>query len=99
MSVKVKVAEQQSISLIGQKVRDYKMLVKLRLNLTVVFSSVMAYLIALSGPVNWAAVAILALGGFLVTGAANTLNQVLEKDYEVVGHYFTGPVQSVDSFS
>lgn len=66
----------------GQKVLDYKMLVKFRLSVTVVFSSVMAYLIASSGPVNWIAVGILAMGGFLVTGAANALNQVLEKDYD-----------------
>ncbi|MCB0571327.1 MAG: heme o synthase [Phaeodactylibacter sp.] len=58
------------------------MLVKFRLSMTVVFSSVMAYLIADTGPVNWVALAILASGGFLVTGAANALNQVLEKDYD-----------------
>lgn len=58
------------------------MLVKFRLSMTVVFSSVMAYLIASAGPVNWLALAILAGGGFLVTGAANALNQVLEKDYD-----------------
>ena len=58
------------------------MLVKFRLSMTVVFSSVMAYLIASAGPVNWLALVILAGGGFLVTGAANTLNQVLEKDYD-----------------
>lgn len=62
--------------------RDYYQLVKFRLNLTVVFSSVMAFLIAGSGPVSWSALLILALGGFLVTGAANALNQVLEKDYD-----------------
>ena len=64
------------------KVQDYKMLVKLRLSLTVVFSSVMAFLIASDGRWTWVAVAVLAIGGFLVTGAANTLNQVLEKDYD-----------------
>ncbi|MCB0563009.1 MAG: heme o synthase [Phaeodactylibacter sp.] len=58
------------------------MLVKFRLTMTVVFSSVMAFLIALSGPVNWLAIFILAAGGFLVTGAANALNQVLEKDFD-----------------
>jgi len=57
-------------------------LVKFRLNLTVVFSSVMAYLIAAQGTVDWASVCLLGLGGFLVTGAANALNQVLEKDYD-----------------
>lgn len=58
------------------------MLVKLRLSLTVVFSSVMAFLIAGGGSFTWKAVLILATGGFLVTAAANALNQVLEKDYD-----------------
>lgn len=66
----------------SQKLTDYKLLVKFRLNLTVVFSSVMAYLIAAQGAVDWGAVCLLGLGGFLVTGAANALNQVLEKDFD-----------------
>lgn len=70
------------MGLFAQKVEDYKLLVKLRLSLTVVFSSVMAYLIAMEGAMEWRAVLILAIGGFLVTGAANALNQVLEKDYD-----------------
>ncbi len=81
MSEKVAVAV-RSLSLVGQKVHDYKLLVKLRLTLTVVFSSVMAFLIAAPGAIDWLAVGTLALGGFLVTGAANSLNQVLEKDYD-----------------
>lgn len=69
--------------MLARKVQDYKLLVKLRLTLTVVFSSVMAYLIAATAPgVNWLGVGVLAAGGFLVTGAANALNQVLEKDYD-----------------
>lgn len=78
----VKVASSKAVGIIGEKARDYVMLVKLRLSLTVVFSSVMAYLIASNMVINWAAIGILALGGFLVTAAANTLNQVLEKDYD-----------------
>lgn len=50
--------------------------------MTVVFSSVMAYMIAAVGRVDWRSVVILGMGGFLVTGAANALNQVLEKDYD-----------------
>lgn len=80
--MQTKVIASKPISLAWQKVQDYKMLVKFRLSMTVVFSSVMAYLIAAVGPVNWVALAILAGGGFLVTGAANALNQVLEKDYD-----------------
>lgn len=64
------------------KLRDYSLLVKLRLNLTVVFSSVVAYMIAAGEHSSWLAVGILAMGGFWVTGAANALNQVLEKDFD-----------------
>ena len=80
--MQTKVIERGVLNLALQKVQDYKMLVKFRLTMTVVFSSVMAFLIALSGPVNWLAIFILATGGFLVTGAANALNQVLEKDFD-----------------
>ena len=65
-----------------QNVRDFLMLIKFRLSLTVVFSSVIAYLIAVSGGARLLDLLILTMGGFLVTGAANTLNQVLEKDYD-----------------
>lgn len=50
--------------------------------MTVVFSAVMAFLIASGGDISWVAVVILGLAGFLVTGAANALNQVLEKDFD-----------------
>lgn len=80
-----RVAEkEQSKHIFWPKVRDYAQLVKLRLALTVVFSSVMAYLIGVSGSIEWQSLIILAAGGFLVTGAANTLNQVLERDYDAM---------------
>lgn len=65
-----------------EKIVDYGQLVKFKLNLTVVFSAVMAYLIAFEGVINWVGVLVLSLGGFLVTAAANTLNQVLERDFD-----------------
>lgn len=70
------------LSGLSQKINDYKMLVKVRLSMLVVFSAVMAFLIASTGAINWTGVAILALGGFLVTGASNALNQVLEKNFD-----------------
>ncbi len=42
----------------------------------------MAFLIGSEGRISAWAVAVLSLGGFLVTAAANALNQVLEKDYD-----------------
>jgi len=60
------------------------MLTKLRLSLVVVFSSVLGYLIASGGAGNYIQMIMLAVGGFLVTAAANALNQVLEKDFDIL---------------
>lgn len=61
---------------------DINALVKTRLSATVVFSSVMAYLIAIEGSISLVGVLVLAGGGFFVTAAANVLNEVLERDYD-----------------
>ncbi|MEL7122247.1 MAG: heme o synthase [Bacteroidota bacterium] len=82
MAVNTSNEKATSISLIRQKVYDYKLLVKLRLSLTVVFSSIMAYLIASNGQATFISIIVLGLGGFLITAAANALNQVLEKDFD-----------------
>lgn len=63
---------------------DMGQLVKLRLTLTVVFSALMAFVIVAQGNVDWRLLLVLALGGFFTTGAANALNQVLEKDYDAL---------------
>ncbi|TAK43782.1 MAG: protoheme IX farnesyltransferase [Saprospiraceae bacterium] len=78
----IKTATLRPLSLVSQKLRDYGELVKFKLNLTVVFSAVMAYLIAATGDIAWGAVTILCIGGFCVAGAANALNQVLERDFD-----------------
>lgn len=82
MNSRIKTLTSHPISVVSQKVRDFGELVKFKLNLTVVFSAVMAYLIASTETINWMAVAILAFGGFFVAGAANALNQVLERDFD-----------------
>jgi protoheme IX farnesyltransferase len=65
-----------------QAVTDFGLLVKFKLTLLVLFSAVMSYAIVCEGAVNWGSMLLLALGGFFVTGAANALNQVLERDYD-----------------
>lgn len=62
---------------------DYNQLVKVRLTALVVFSAVITYLTAARGAsINWVDVVMLALGGFLVVGASNGINQIIEKDYD-----------------
>jgi heme o synthase len=81
VSLNTKVEEGRSIGFISQRLRDYGVLMKFKLSLTVVFSAVMAFLISLKGEMNWEGLGILFFGGFFITGAASALNQVLEKDY------------------
>jgi heme o synthase len=66
---------------VGNKLKDYKQLVKFSLSFMVVFSAVVSYLLAPKVVVfDWKMIALLFLAGFLVTGSANAVNQVTEKD-------------------
>ncbi len=65
-----------------QAVGDFGLLVKFKLTLLVLFSAVMSFAIVSPGAINWGAMLLLAVGGFFVTGSANALNQVLERDYD-----------------
>jgi heme o synthase len=67
---------------VRQKIQDYKLLVKFGLNMFVVFSATAAYLTTVTGNINFTKVLMLSLAGFLITGAANALNEVLERDFD-----------------
>lgn len=57
------------------------LLVKFSLTFLVVFSAVISYLLAPKVvEFNWLMIMLLFTGGFLVTGSANTVNQIIEKD-------------------
>lgn len=65
-------------------ISDFKKLIKLRLTLTVVFSASICFLMGsrMQGDINWINWMILTIGGFLVTGAANGFNEIIEKDLD-----------------
>jgi protoheme IX farnesyltransferase len=73
---------------IAGKIKDYLKLIKPSLSIMVVFSSVLAYLLVPgieSKFVNPLLMTILlAIGGILVTGSANTINQIVEKDTDAM---------------
>src|SRR6185503_14861547 len=73
---------------IGSKIKDYLKLIKPSLSIMVVFSSVLAYLLVPdieSKFVNPLQMTILlAIGGLLVTGSANTINQIVKKDTDAM---------------
>lgn len=60
--------------------RDYSQLLKPNLSFMVVFSSVIGYLLAPGIPFDLTKVLLLFIGGILVTGGANTINQILERE-------------------
>jgi protoheme IX farnesyltransferase len=70
--------------------KDLIKLVKLRLTLLVVFSASISFLIGsqivtatnVNGIINWVNWAKLIIGGFLITGAANGFNEIIEKDLD-----------------
>ena len=67
------------------KIEDYKQLIKFTLSFTVVFSSVIAYMLAPNVvEYDFGSILLLFLGGLLVTGSANAINQITEKDTDAV---------------
>lgn len=69
---------------IAQKLQDYKQLVKFTLSFTVVFSSIICYLLHPSVSFNWAMVGWLFIAGMLVTSSANAINQIIEKNTDAL---------------
>ena len=73
---------------IGNKIKDYLKLIKPSLSIMVVFSSVLSFLLVpglqdkFVNPLQMTI--LLAIGGLLVTGSANAINQVVEKNTDAM---------------
>jgi protoheme IX farnesyltransferase len=70
------------ISFISERLRSYAELLKPRLSFLVAFSAVFGYVLGTSGTLNWPSLFMLGLGGFLVSGASVTINQIIERDLD-----------------
>ena len=67
------------------KIRDYRLLIKFSLSVMVAFSAVVAYLLAPKVErFDWSMIGLLFLGGLLVTGSANAMNEIAEKDTDAL---------------
>lgn len=67
------------------KLSDYAKFTKLRLSFIVVLSAALSYALGckqLTGEMNWGGLGWLVLGGFLVTGASNGFNQIIERELD-----------------
>jgi protoheme IX farnesyltransferase len=77
---------QQTTSLLpvlsmAQKAKAYFKLLKFRLSFTVAFSSAIGFILGYPGA-SYISIALVMLGGLLVTGAANIINQIIERDLD-----------------
>jgi heme o synthase len=69
----------------SNRLKDYLQLIKPSLSIMVVFSSVISYLLAPNVvDYDWQMIFLLFAGGMLVTGSANAINQVVEKDTDAL---------------
>ncbi|MEM6262404.1 MAG: heme o synthase [Bacteroidota bacterium] len=64
------------------KLRALIDMLKLRLSLLVALSSVFGYAMAVEGPHSWFMLSMIGIGGLMVTGASNVLNQMIEREYD-----------------
>ncbi len=70
---------------LASKIRDYMMLIKFSLSFMVVFSAVVSYLLAPNVvQYDWLMIVLLFIAGLLITGSANAVNQVVEKDTDAL---------------
>jgi len=65
--------------------RDFAEITKMRLSISVVFSSLAGYLLG-AETINVFTLILLAFGGYLMVGASNAFNQIIEKDLDALMH-------------
>jgi len=64
-------------------ISDFKEITKMRLSLSVVFSSIAGYLLGVE-TVSFNTLLLLAFGGYFMVGASNVFNQIIEKDLDAL---------------
>ncbi|WP_417885195.1 heme o synthase [Zunongwangia sp.] len=62
---------------------DLKKITKFRLAISVVFSSIAGYFLG-AETINFTTLILLAIGGYLMVGASNVYNQIIEKDLDIL---------------
>jgi protoheme IX farnesyltransferase len=73
----------QKVQMVQTRLQDYKQLTKVGLSLSVVFSSVAGYLLG-AEVVDVSNIILLSIGGYLMVGASNAFNQVIERETDAL---------------
>lgn len=83
--MKQEAVKQKSSLNIAGKLSDYRLLIKFSLSFMVAFSAVISYLLAPKVVAyDWTMIVLLFFGGLFVTGSANAVNEIAEKDTDAL---------------
>lgn len=74
---------QNSSVSVASVISDFKEITKIRLSVSVVFSSIAGYLLGVE-TVDFYTLLLLAFGGYFMVGASNAFNQIIEKDLDAL---------------
>jgi protoheme IX farnesyltransferase len=74
---------QNSSVSVASVISDFKEITKIRLSISVVFSSIAGYLLGVE-TVDFYTLLLLAFGGYFMVGASNAFNQIIEKDLDAL---------------
>ena len=74
---------QNSSVSVASIISDFKEITKIRLSVSVVFSSLAGYMLGVD-VVNITTLILLAFGGYFMVGASNAFNQIIEKDLDAL---------------
>lgn len=64
-------------------ITDFKEITKMRLTISVVFSSIAGYFLG-ANVIDFVTVLLLAIGGYLLVGASNVFNQIIERKLDIL---------------
>ena len=64
-------------------ITDFKAVTKMGLSISVVFSSVVGYVLG-ADTISFVTLVLLGIGGYCMVGASNVFNQIIERDYDAV---------------
>jgi len=70
------------VFLVLEKAKAFSQLLKIRLSLLVAFSCAFGYALASKSSINVESLVMLFVGGFLLSGASSSINQIIEKDLD-----------------
>lgn len=70
--------------ILTEKAKSYFELLKFRLSFLVAFSCGFGYILGANGVIDWVHFSLICFGGFLISGASITINQIIEKDLDLL---------------